>query len=68
MLLKKVTTFSARSPIQMLHQGVARRGICPLLFGGFEGGQSPPHRQENIGHVTSLKWPQVDFRVTSNRR
>jgi hypothetical protein len=29
MLLKKVTTFSAPSPIQMLHQGVARKGMYP---------------------------------------
>jgi hypothetical protein len=24
----------------MIHQLVARRGMCPLLFGGFEGGDS----------------------------
>jgi hypothetical protein len=41
MLLKKVSTFSALPLIQKIHQGVARRGMCPLLFGGFEGGGVP---------------------------
>jgi hypothetical protein len=41
MLFKKVTTFSAEPPNQKIHQGVARRGMCPLLFGGFEEGGVP---------------------------
>jgi hypothetical protein len=37
---KKVTTFSAPIPIKKVHQGVARRGMCALLFREFEGGGS----------------------------
>jgi hypothetical protein len=33
MLFKKVTTFSVPPPIQKIYEGVARRGICPLLKG-----------------------------------
>jgi hypothetical protein len=67
MLLKKWPVFGA-APLKMIHQGVSRRGKCPLLFWGFKGGSSPPHLQENFGHVTGEKWPQVDPRVTINRR
>jgi hypothetical protein len=52
---KKVSTFSVPSPIKKVHQGVARSGMCPFLFGWFEGGGSPPHRQENFGLVRGLK-------------
>jgi hypothetical protein len=38
MFLKKMNTFSARSPKQKIHQRVARRRIYPLLFWRFEGG------------------------------
>jgi hypothetical protein len=38
MLLKSKHFFGA-DPNQKIHQGVARRGMCPLLFGGFEGGR-----------------------------
>jgi hypothetical protein len=38
-VVKKVTTFSARLHMKMIQQGVARsgyarKGMCPLLFGG----------------------------------
>jgi hypothetical protein len=39
---KKVSIFSAQLPIQKIHQRVARRGMCPLLFGGgLKGGGVP---------------------------
>jgi hypothetical protein len=37
-------------PIQKIHQGVARRGMCPFCLGVWRGG-SPLHRQENFGLV-----------------
>jgi hypothetical protein len=46
----------------MVHQGVARREMCPLLLGGFEGAGSPPHRQENFGHVGKKQCKIVIFR------
>jgi hypothetical protein len=33
------------------------RGMWPLLFGGFEGGRSPPHRQIYFGLVRGYKLP-----------
>jgi hypothetical protein len=40
MLLKSGRFFGA-APIKMVHQGVAKRGMCPLLFEGFEGAAIP---------------------------
>jgi hypothetical protein len=34
--------------IKKVHQEVARRGMCPLLFRGFEGSGSLPHSQEKF--------------------
>jgi hypothetical protein len=48
-VVKKVTIFSAPSPIQMLYQGVATRGMCPLLFEGFEGGGVPLIAKKILG-------------------
>jgi hypothetical protein len=53
MLFKKVTTFKAPHPIQKIHQGVARRGMCPLLlvFGGLKGAVVPLIANKNFGLV-----------------
>jgi hypothetical protein len=40
MLLKNDLFFGA-VPNLKIHQVVARRGMCPLLFWGFEGGGVP---------------------------
>jgi hypothetical protein len=37
----KCDLFFGAAPNQKKHQGVARRGMCPLLFEGFEGGGVP---------------------------
>jgi hypothetical protein len=55
MLFKKVTTFSARPPNQNIHQEVARRGMCPFLFGGLKGAAVPLIAKENFGLVRGLK-------------
>jgi hypothetical protein len=39
--VKNVTTFSARSSVQKIYQGVSRRRMFPLVFGGFEGCGNP---------------------------
>jgi hypothetical protein len=45
-VVKKVTIFSARPPTKDTSGGCCQKGMCPLLFGGFEWGGSPPHHQE----------------------
>jgi hypothetical protein len=52
-VVKIVTTFLARPPIKIIHQGLSRKGdVPPSVWGwGLNGGGSPPHRQENFGHV-----------------
>jgi hypothetical protein len=52
------------APIQKIHQGVARRGMCPLLFRGLK----PSYRKENFWLVWGWKWPQVDHKVTCIQR
>jgi hypothetical protein len=55
MLFKKFTTFSALSPIQKIHQGVAR-GMCPLLFGGgLEVGAESPSSPRKFWTCERLK-------------
>jgi hypothetical protein len=41
MFFKKVTIFFGEPPIQKIHQGAARKEMCPVLYGGFGGGGSP---------------------------
>jgi hypothetical protein len=51
-VVKKVTTFR-RAPYQNSTSGGCQKGdVPPSVWGGVEGGGSPPHRQENFGHVT----------------
>jgi hypothetical protein len=60
MLIKTWPLFR-RHPIQKVHQGVARRGMCPLLFRGFE------RRRHQFWRCDRLKWPQVNSKVTCNQ-
>jgi hypothetical protein len=36
-VVKIIEHFFGAAPIQKIHQGVARRGMCPLQLGVFEG-------------------------------
>jgi hypothetical protein len=51
----KSDNFSGAALFKKVHQEVARSGMCPLLFGVFEGDGIPPHRQEYFEHVTGFK-------------
>jgi hypothetical protein len=57
MVLKIVITFSAPSPIKLIHQ-VGARGVCaPFCFGGLKGVGKSPHLQEHFELVRVVKWP-----------
>jgi hypothetical protein len=65
MLFKKVSTFSALSPIKMVHQGLPEGGCAPSCLEGFKGGGSPPHRQEKpfttSQFIEKLKHFEISF-------
>jgi hypothetical protein len=51
-VVKKSDHFFGAVPHPNITSGGCQKAMCPLLVEGFEGGRSPPHRQENFGHVT----------------